>query len=174
MWRGMHLLLRWIRRLCAAAVSLVLLACLSAAATADGFSVTVVDESLQDPPVIITSATARAVDNGTRVPDYWFLTDVGLQNSTYKPVAAVRIQWDLYNPGGQYLGSYAEELRQESANAPLLMAGAVRSVVWNRNHIYLGATKAVVGLTVVLFQDGSRWQLRQSGQATDPRGPGRP
>lgn len=170
MRRGVRSLLRWTRRLGAVAAAVLLVLCLNAAA-AESLPVTVIDESLQDPPVIITSADARVVDNGTRVPDYWFLTDVGLQNSTYKSVETVRIQWDLYNATGSYIGSYTENLRQESADTPLLMGGAVRVVVWNRNHTHFGATKAAVGLTFVLFQDGTHWQLRQSGTAADHRKP---
>jgi hypothetical protein len=165
---GVRLLLRWTRRLSAVAGAVLLLLCFGAAAE-ESLGVTVVDESSQDPPVIITSATARVADNGARVPDYWFLTTVGLQESSYKPIEALRIQWDLYDATELYLGTYIEDLRQESPDIPLLMAGDVRYVVWNRNHTHLSTARVAVALTFVLFQDGTRWQLRQSGKAASLR-----
>jgi hypothetical protein len=152
------------------AALLPVLLCVSAT-EAEALPVSVLDESAQDPPVVIVSAAARVVDNGTRYPDFYFLTTVSLQNFTYKPVEAVRIQWDLYSVAGAYLGNYAEDLREESAGAPLLTGGAVRSVLWNRNHTYTNVARAAVAVTGVRFQDGTRWRLRRLGQAAEGIGP---
>jgi hypothetical protein len=148
------------------AAALTLVVCLGAA-TAEPLSVTLVDESAQDPPVVITRAAARVVDAGPRFSDRWFITDVAIQNSTIKPVEALKIQWDLYNAAGSYIGRYAEDLREESADAPVLLGSAVRFVTWNRNHTYTAVAKAAVRLTFVVFQDGTHWQLRQSGQTAE-------
>lgn len=158
------------RRMAMLAVALTLLACLGAAAS-EPLSVTLVDESAQDPPVVITSASARVVDAGTRSPDHSFITDVAIQNATIKPVEALGIRWDLYNAAGSYIGRYAEDLQEESADAPVLLGGAVRHVTWNRNHTYTSAAKAVVRITFVSFQDGTHWRLRESGQTAEPARP---
>jgi hypothetical protein len=166
---GIRAVLRATRRFSAAAMlaaGLAAVVCLGAA-EAEVLPVTLLDESAQDPPVVILSAAARVVDNGTRYPDFYFLTNVSLGSSTYKPVAELRIQWDLYNAAGAYIGRYAEVLREESPNSPLLMAGAVRSVTWNRNHTYTNTARAAVAVTLVRFQDGTRWRLRQLGQAAE-------
>ena len=169
---GVRVLLGSMRRFStAAALAAALAAVLCAGAAAESLSVTVLDESAQDPPVIILNAEARVVDNGTKYPDFYFLTNVGLQNSTYKPVQAVRIEWDLYNTTGAYLGSYSEDLRAESPSAPLLTGGAVRSVMWSRNHTHVNVVRAAVAVTLVRFQDGTRWRLRQTGQAAQSAAP---
>jgi hypothetical protein len=148
------------------AAGLTFLVCLGAA-TAETLPVTLIDESTQDPPVVITSAAARVADAGTRFPDYWFITDVAIKNSTIKPVEALKIRWDLYNAAGSYIGRYAEDLRGESTDAPVLLGSAVRFVTWDRNHTYTTAAKVVVRLTFVLFQDGTHWRVGQSGETAE-------
>jgi len=146
-------------RALAVLIALVAMLVIQPIARADSsLGVTVFDESASNPPVFISRATASLKNSDSGLTDYWFVTQAIAQSTSNKTVMSLRVQWDLIDALGHPIASYAED-EAGSAIIPLLNPGALRILDWKQIHIYRGVAKVIVGITEVLFSDGTHWSL---------------